>query len=298
MTFTENIGRRWSGYIIYALMMIMFFLYLLFPVQQFKSFSTDLINRLFPGHVTTVDSWRYQFPLTLVVTNLQLQARKQVIEADKANIILQQATITPSLRSRGKTFFINITAYGGSHQATLEFDRRRQTFSLPTIEIKDLDLAKLSWLQNNARRDISGLLTATGSYAGKKGRGLSGGTGRGKVQLKNGTIKLLYPILSLENIDVKNGDSIIELQDQKLLLTQGQFSGEELEGTFTGQVDLRGPSLADMQLDLSGTLMPLPPLLQKNKQAQTLLIQLQQNQSTLPFQLKGTIGQPIFLSDS
>ncbi len=298
MTFSANTGRRWSSYIIYALMMIMLFLYLLFPVQQFKSFSTDLINRLFPGHVTTVDSWHYQFPLTLVVTNLQLQARKQVIEADKANIILQQTTITPSLRSRGTTFRLNITAYGGTHQATLEFDRRRKIFSLPTIEIKELDLAKLSWLQNQARRDISGILTATGSYAGKEGRGLSGGTGQGKIQLTNGTIKLLYTILSLETIDVENGDTIIELQDQKLLLTQGQFSGEELEGTFTGQVDLRGPSLADMQLDLTGTLMPLPPLLKKDKQAQTLLIQLQQNQSSLPFQLRGTIGQPIFLADS
>lgn len=298
MTFSDNIGRRWSSYIIYALMMIMFFLYLLFPVQTFKSFSTDLINRLFPGHVTTVDSWHYQFPLTLVVTNLQLQARKQVIEADKANIILQQTTITPRLRSRGTTFCLNITAYGGTHQATLEFDRRRRTFSLPTIEIKELDLAKLSWLQNQARRDISGLLTATGSYVGKKDRGLSGGTGQGKIHLTNGTIKLLYPILSLKNIDVANGDTIIELQDQKLLLTQGQFSGEELEGTFTGQVDLRGPSLADMQLAFTGTLMPLPPLLKKTKQAQALPIQLQQNQSPLPFQLKGTIGQPIFLADS
>ena len=298
MIFSKHIVRRWSGYIIYALMMIMFFLYLLFPAQKFKSFSTDLINRSFPGHVTTVDSWHYQFPLTLMVTNLQLQARKQVIEADKANIILQQATITPSLSSRGKTFFIKITAYGGTHQATLEFDRRQNTFSLPTIEIKELDLAKLAWLQSHARRDISGLLTATGSYAGKKGRGLSGGTGHGKLQLKNGTIKLLYPILSLENIDIENGDTSIEWQEQKLLLTQGQFSGEELEGTFTGQVDLQGPSLADMQLALSGTLMPLPPLLKKNKQAQTLLIQLQQNQSPLPFQLKGTIGQPIFLFDS
>ncbi len=298
MTFSANTGRRWSSYIIYTLMMIMLFLYLLFPVQQFKSFSTDLINRLFPGHVTTADSWHYQFPLTLVVTNLQLQAKKQVIEADKANIILQQTTITPSLSSRGTAFRLNITAYGGTHQATLEFDRRRKIVSLPTIEIEELDLAKLSWLQNQARRDISGILTATGSYAGKEGRGLSGGTGQGKVQLTNGTIKLLYPILSLETIDVENGDTIIELQDQKLLLTEGQFSGEELEGTFTGQVGLRGASMADMQLDLSGTLMPLPPLLKKAQQAQTLLIQLQHNQSSLPFQLRGTIGQPIFLADS
>ncbi len=295
MTFFQNTFWRWSLYGIYALLLVAVLLYLRFPTQKFKTFCTQVVNQHFSGYESSIESLRYRFPLTLVANNLRLQAKNQVA---KDVIDIPKVTLTPSLSGRGKTFSISITAYGGTHQATLALDRAHNTFTLPKIEINGLDLAKLSWLQIQTGRAITGLLTAQGSYSGQSGQDISKGTGQGTVSVKNGTFELLEPILSLKNIDVVSSEALIKLQEQKMLLTKGKFSGKELEGTFSGQMNSLGVNLATMQLDLKGALAPLPALIKKSGQDLPLLQQLQKNHAPLPFQLQGTIGKPVFRFDS
>ncbi len=294
MTFLQNTFWRWSLYGIYALLLVAILLYLRFPTQKFKTFCAQVVSQHFSGYENSIESLRYQFPLTLVANNLRLQANNQ---AAKDVIDLPKVTLTPSLSGKGKTFSISITAYGGTHQATLVLDAHN-TFTLPKIEINGLDLAKLPWLQAQTGRAITGLLTAQGSYSGQSGQDISKGTGQGTVSVKNGTFELLEPILSLKNIDVASGETLIKLQEQKMLLTKGKFSGKELAGTFSGQIDSLGVNLAAMQLDVKGALAPLPALIKKNGLAQPVLQQLQKNHATLPFQLQGTIGKPVFRFDS
>jgi type II secretion system protein N len=324
MTFPQNIFWRWSLYGIYALLLVAILLYIRFPAQQFKTFCTQVINQHVSGYESSIESLRYQFPLTLVANNLHLQTNNQAAKSRSSAgaipgasdtgsgkrsdaktpamagdvIDIQKVTLTPSLSGRGKTFSISITAYGGTHQATLALDRAHSTFTLPKIEINGLDLAKLPWLQIQTGRAITGLLTAQGSYSGQSGQDISKGTGQGTVYIKNGTFELLEPILSLKNIDVASGEALIKLQEQKMLLTKGKFSGKDLEGTLSGQINSLGVSLAAMQLDMKGALAPLPALVKKSGQAQPLLKELQKNHATLPFQLQGTIGKPVFRFDS
>ncbi len=324
MTFSQNTFWRWSLYGIYALLLVAILLYLRFPTQKFKTFCLQVINQHLSGYESSIESLRYQFPLTLVASNLHLQANNQTAKSrSSAGAIpgasdtgpgkrneaktpamagevfdLPKVTLTPSLSGRGKTFFISITAYGGTHQAILTLDRAHNTFTLSKIEINGFDLAKLAWLQVQTGRAITGLLTIQGSYSGQSGQDISRGTGQGTVHIKNGTFELLAPIFSLKNIDVESGEALIKLHEQKMLVTKGKFSGKELAGTFSGQIDSLGVSLAAIQLDLTGALAPLPALVKKSGQAQPLLQQLQKNHATLPFHLQGTIGKPVFRFDS
>jgi len=295
MTSFQNTFWRWSFYGIYAMLLVAILLYLRFPAQKFKTFCSQVISQHFSGYENSIESLRYQFPLTLVVSNLHLQANNQ---AAIDVIDIPKVTLTPSLSGSGKTFSLSITAYGGTHQATLTLDRTHNTFTLPEIEINGLDLAKLPWLPIQTGRTITGLLTAEGSYSGQSGQDISKGTGQGTVYIKNGTFELLETILSLKNIDLASGEALIKLHEQKMLLTKGKFSGKELEGTFSGQINSLGISLAAMQLNLKGALAPLPALVKKSGQAQPLFQQLQKNHGVLPFQLQGTIGKPVFRFDS
>lgn len=297
MTFPQNTFRRWSLYTVYGLLLVALFLYLRFPAQQFKTFCTDLITRHLPAYDNSIESLHYRFPLTLVAKNIQLQSKER---ATNKVFAIEQLTIHPDLTvtAPGRNFSIAITAYGGTHQIALSLDRAHNTFTLPRIEINELDLTKLSWLQTQAGRTITGLFTARGSYAGHAGQDLSKGTGEGSAHIKNGTLELFYPILSLKNIAIEQGEVLFKLQEQKLLLSKGTFIGKEVEGTLTGQVSALGSTLAAFQLDLTGTLSPLPSLVKKSGQAQPLLLQLQQNHAALPFHLQGTINKPVFLFDS
>ncbi len=295
MTFTQHTFRRWSLYTIYGLLLVMLFLYLLFPAQKFKSFCTHLITQQFPGSENSIESLHYHFPLTLVAENIQLQAGKK---AAKEIFDIQQLTITPELKAPGKNFSVTITAYGGTHQIALVLDRSHNTFSLPKIAINGLDLAKIPWLQTQTGRTITGLFTADGSYSGQMGQELFQGTGGGSAHIENGTIELLDPIFSLENIDIEQGDVLFKLHDQKIFLSDGKFIGKELKGTITGEISSLNVTFAAMQHDLSGALTPLPSLVKQKGPTQPLLLQLQQNHAGLLFHLRGTIGKPVFLFDS
>jgi type II secretion system protein N len=320
----QNTFWRWSLYGLYALLLVALLLYLRFPTQKFKIFCTQVISQHFSGYECSIESLRYQFPFTLAASNLRLQTKNQTakdrssagtvpgtgdtgpgtrreaktpVQTDEV-IEIQKVTLTPILRGRGKTFALSVTVYGGTHRAVLALDRAHNTFTLSTIEINGLDLAKLPGLQAQTGRAITGLLTVQGSYSGQSGQDIFKGTGQGTAYIKKGTFELLYPIFSLKNIDVESGEVLIKLQEQKMLLTKGKFSGKELEGTFSGQVDSLGANLAAMRLDMIGALAPLPVLVKKSGQAQPLLQQLQKNHATLPFQLQGTIGKPVFRFDS
>ena len=322
MVFSKNTFRRWSLYGIYALLLVAILLYFRFPTQKFKIFCTQKVSQYLSGNECSIESLRYQFPVTLVANNLRLHVNNQAGQSRSSTgaipganntglgkqsaaktpagevLEIPKVTLAPVLSGWGKTFSISITAYGGTHWATLACDRAQNTFTLSKIEINNLDLAKLSWLQAQTGRAITGLLTVEGSYSGQSGQGLSRGTGQGTAQIKKGTFDLLYPIFSLKNIDVESGEVLIKLHEQKMLLTKGKFSGKELAGTFSGQVDSLGVNFAAMQLDMTGSLAPTPALVKKSGQAQPLLQQLQKNHSTLPFHLQGTIGKPAFRFDS
>lgn len=297
MTFPQNRFWRWSLYTIYGLLLVTLFLYLLFPAQKFKTFCTDLMTRHLPAYDNTIESLHYRFPLTLVASNIRLQSKDKAV---KELFTMEQVTITPILTvpAPGRNFSIAITAYGGTHQIALSLDRAHSTFTLPKIEINALDLTKLSWLQTQTGRIITGLFTAQGSYAGQIGQDISRGRGEGSAQIKNGTFELLEPILSLNNIDIEKGEALFKLQEQKISLSKGTFTGKELKGTFAGQISALRSPVAAMQLDLKGALTPLPSLVKKSGQAQPLLLQLQQNHAALPFHLQGTINKPVFLFDS
>lgn len=296
MTFLlHNRFWRWSLYTLYTLLLVTLFLYLRFPEQQFKTFCSHLLSRHLPGHENSIESLHYRFPLTLVARNIQLQGREK---AAKQLFTLEQLTISPDLTAPGRNFSITITALGGTHHIILSLDRDHNSFTLPIIEINELDLAKLPWLRTHTGRTITGLLTARGGYAGKTGQEPGKGTGEGSAQIKNGTFELLEPILSLKNIDLQTGEVLFKLHEQKISLSKGTFSGNEVKGSFAGQILSLNSPPATVRLNLTGSLTPLPALVKKSGQAQPLLLQLQQNNSSLPFHLQGTISKPVFHFDS
>jgi len=297
MPFPPKSLWRWPLYLVYGALVVVLFLYLRFPGQQFKTFCAQSITRQLPGYEAVIESLHYRFPRTLVVTNLQLKSNAQ---AAQAVLTIDELTVAPTLKSFKEpagNFLITLTACGGTHRADLTLDRGRRTFSLVNIEINSLDLAKLTSLKTQTGRAITGLLAAQGSYAGQLGQEISKGTGEGSVMVKAGTFELLEPIFSLKSIGIDTGEAQVKLHEQKCTLGKGKFTGKELEGTFGGQLTTLNGPLAVMQLNLTGTLLPKPDLVKKSGQTQPLQLKLQQNKAGLPFHLQGTMGKPSFLFD-
>jgi len=75
MTYSPNTFWRWSLYSIYGLLLVTLLLYVRFPAQKFKIFCTHLITQQLPDYKNSIESLHYQFPLTLVARNIQLQSK-------------------------------------------------------------------------------------------------------------------------------------------------------------------------------------------------------------------------------
>jgi hypothetical protein len=121
------------------------------------------------------------------------------------------------------------------------------------------------------------------------------GSGEGVVQIREGSLALLLPILSLTSLDLAKVDFLYTLEKQKIVLSKGKLIGKDLEGTFSGQMaGLDGPFTA-VSLAVTGSLSPLPELIKKQGASQPLLRKFQQDRMKIPLQINGTVGKPSIL---
>lgn len=280
----------------YTLLLSATLLYLRFPAKEFKLFCEAQLVQILPGSQCSIGTIRYTFPLTLTLSPIIFSEGP---ENDAPLYTIQRATVHPDLTAPGSLFQVGLKAYGGSHSFTLARDRARQGFRLLKIQLNNLDLAKIPLLQQGLGRTISGSLSGTGHYQASWKDGQLSHRAQGKLHLTTGHLGLLLPILSLKDIDLSNLETDIVLQERRIVLSNGQFQGKELNGYFAGDL-LIGNPWKHSELALHGSLEPLPPLLKKSRYAKNMVLQLkkQQNRSTLPFLLQGNIQRPRFKFDS
>lgn len=286
---------RWWWYVFYGMLILILCLVLRFPSAHFKAYCSHRLAQYFPGYEVTIPSLRGRFPHGLVMRNVHLQAqgKGQISPIDFA-----QLSIRPDFKSLGRGWRLSVTAYGGTHQASLRVDRQQGDFTLADLVINGLDLAQLPWLSVATGRAITGLFSLQGRYSGKIGQGMAQGSGEGVAQIKEGSLALLLPIFSLTSLDLTKVDFLYTLDKQKILLSKGKWSGKELEGTFSGQMaGLDGP-FSTVSLAVTGSLLPLPELIKKQGASQPLLRKFQQDHAKIPLRISGTIGKPAILLES
>ncbi len=281
--------------IVYTIILGTGLLYLRFPTAQFNAFCQTKFAQLLPGTQCSIQKIRYTFPVsieadTIIFTNAA--RNKQVLG------IIDQLTITPEFSNPWPRFSIAIKAYGDEHTASVLIKKSKQEFVLNNIIINHLDLAKLPFISRIFDREITGLFSGNGMYQSTIKDGKNIHSGQGSFVLSTGSFSLLYPILSLTKIDLKELQTDIILQDRKVQFSSGQFLGKELQGDFAGNILLQTP-LHNSSLIINGTLDPSVPLLKKSKYAQNMVIQLKKrhNRSTIPFLLHGSVQKPRFKFD-
>jgi type II secretion system protein N len=291
-------GRPWIfiTLIFYTLFLTAALLYIRFPAEQFKVFCQTKLEQVFPETSCTINNLRFKYPFSLEAEEINItedQGKKERI----ASISL--ATISPKLRNPTALFHVDIKAYGGKHTFSLLLNKEDQLASLDNIEIKDMDLSRITFLHTILKRKITGLLSGKGSYHATWKDDDYKAEGQGDIIIEDGSFSLLLPVLSLKEIDLKSSKANISLRNNALQFEKGAFQGRELNGDFSGKVAFQYP-LQFSKLVFKGSLSPLPPLLKKSRYAKNMVHQLKRrhNRTTLPFLLQGNLARPRFKFDS
>ena len=284
------------GLPLYTLLLTVALLYFRFPTEELRLFCQTKLEQLLPGTHCSVGNLSYRFPLSMNMKQIEFKSR----QGKKQPLCsIDQVTINPQFSSFKSRFHIDITAWNGEHSFSLLLKQAEQQFTLEEIQLHNLDLARVPFLQDTFGREITGSLSGNGTYHGAWDKKGYSADGQGSIAIDRGSFSLLLPIFSLQKIDLKELTADLILQKNHLQVNKGNFHGQELKGEFSGDLTLQSP-LKRSGFSFKGELEPLPPLLKKSKYAQDMVIQLkkQHANATLPFLLQGSVESPKFKFDS
>lgn len=282
--------------ILYTLLLTAALLYFRFPAEDFKLFCQNKLSQLLPETQCTIADLQYKFPLGMELQTIHFKNKQK---PSQILFTVDQALIRPKLTPSLSQFHVAFTAYDGKHDFSVRVNKSEQTFSLEGIRLSHLNLAAIPFLGESFNREITGSLSGTATFYSSWNNKKPMRSGQGTLKIDKGSFRLLFPILSLKEIDLEEFKTDFTLQKDRIQLSKGHFQGKELKGEFGGDLTLRTPFKLS-EFACNGSLEPLPPLLKKSKYAQNMVIQLkkQHNRATLPFLLQGNVQRPRFKFDT
>lgn len=277
--------------IVYGCLLTGALLYMRFPKSEFKDYCCRVAEAYFPESECSIGDVNYTFPLTLRAENIQL-----VSEEDPESVLLQtqSLSVSPNLGYPLDRFSVKSDLYGGTAEGELIIGETQGAFSLKELEVNSIDLEQLTLIQEDLERAFTGELGFTGEYSGNLGD-LYGGAGKGKISIKKGSMELLQPILTLNQLNLRNAAFDLVYKDKELQVEEGKFSGKELRGTFSGTVEIDSPWLRS-ELDLAGEMGVETSFFAGNTRMKRVVNSLQKrhNKAMLPFNVGGPVLDPVF----
>lgn len=278
-------------YVLYGVLLTAVLLYVRFPAEKFKQYCVQSIENLSPDSTCTIDSIGYRFPLSVVFAPITLN---RVINGLETAMVVDQLVISPQSLQFWRSFTLSGKMYSGQITGKLDFDNRAHSFQLGNIQGEGLQIGGLAQSMGITDRKISGVINFSGDYKAPNNAPRDG-TGKGTVQVVDGSFSLLQPILNLSALAFDKTTMSIIHENGVLQLNEGEFLGKELLADFTGELQLASPFLTS-NISLNGHLEPDNGFLQNNPQEQQVVQRLLQRykMTVLPFKVGGTVQRPLF----
>lgn len=279
---------KWFLYALFVLVVAGLFLYLRFPERIVRQYLVRQATAIFSPYDLTISAVRPAFPPGLILQEIRLQHDGQEYT------ILERLKITPayaSLFSPGRNFILTAGVYGGRITSKINLSRGDKAPQVLTeTTLVNIDLGKAAWLPELIRRDISGRLSgkAFGDTAN------IAEPFKARLQIADGLIGLQVPVFSLENFTFNLVETDFTLNRKRMLIKRCTLSGEQLEGNFSGSINLRSP-LGKSLLSLSGTFKMQPEFTQHmQKNLPEGLLSPKKAAAGYPLRFSGTLDKPGF----
>ena len=291
---TEN-KRPWLAYTLYAVVLTLALLYLLFPSQQVKDFlQAKAENSSFPLHVSIGEvSPSLAFGLHLRGTEFSPQTApdKTLLRADR---LFVRPAVWTFLQGSFKVCFDGLVN-DGSLEGCVRFDEDDPEAPFSTsATLRDIRLGKFEELSNLMGRHIEGSLEGSLSYDGEI-ESLTEGAGEADLRVFNGRIELRQPVLSFDVIEFSEVSIRLTLKNRKMKLTHVELKGPNIYGTLSGTISTRREFL-DSSLDLKGTVDPSEGFFEGSEGASVTIPLLVESLGggSFPFAIRGTLKKPRF----
>jgi type II secretion system protein N len=289
--FSKN--RKWIGYTVYCVVVTGVFLYVLFPSDAIRDYLQMRAQDLTPPLMVSVDRIKPWPPYSLRCGQTKvsfLDRPKEMLFT--ANSVVVRPVPTSLLKGNWAWCF-NCKAYGGAVTGCTDYEMTDRDGRFRTkIEFEAIRIGKHEHLRNLVGRSVDGILNGTVSYSGTRESPLNG-AGEASLELVDGKIELLSPILTLESVEYNELTIGMALKGDMLNLMRFELEGPLLKGSLSGTIRLR-KELQESRLDLKGRIEPFAAFFEKAEGAEGILKFLRRKlrKGTLPFSIRGTLEKP------
>jgi len=286
-------NNRWQGYALYTVLVGLMLLYFLFPVQAVEDFVDNSVSRINPELGFKAEKIRPWLPPGLRINDGRIFLRNaagQVIFAIDSMYIRPQIM---KLLSGSYNLGFSGTAYKGDIKGSIRLGDESGNNIESELFFEALDISAFDHPATILQHKIKGMFS--GNVIFTKDSASEAGNGRADLKLTDGQLLFENPIFGIDSIELQNIELEMELQNQKVTILKGELTGSELNAALAGSIQLQ-PEMKNSQLNLKGTLEPLPEFYRKHPEIRELLKSMKKRvkRGQYFFAITGTLGQPRF----
>lgn len=285
----KNINQRNLYYCLYSFVAGLFFLWVLFPADDFADYLETTASRFGSGMTIQIESARPSLTLGLVMKGVVIS------KGESMNIDAGYLYVRPGYFSLlGKTPAVSFKAevFGGSVKGKIRWDKSpKGGTGAEKLTLVDIDLAKFKdqvkgFMPNVA---IQGILNADGGYS-PEGRG----NGLLNLSIKNLVIQPAEPLFTITTLNFSDVTASMDIKNRKMEIENCVIEGKEIDGSMKGSVFMREP-FDRSTLRLTGTLKPEKTLLDQLSQTmpiEAVVGNAMNEEGEIPFTVSGMISDP------
>ncbi len=283
-------GRR-QAYVFYAMACALFFLWALFPSEDFADFLETLAARHADGMTVTIEKARPTLTLGLSLKGV-VATRQPVMAVNAPSVKLRPAYL--SLFGQSPAVSFSAEVFGGNVKGTVRLDRSSKGgVGVEKMVLEEIDLSlfrqQVTGFMPNV--GLEGMLNAEGGYS-PEGRG----NGLLNLNIKNLVVQPAEPLFSVKSLTFTDVTAAINIKSRRLDIENCVIDGREIDGTMKGSVLLREP-LESSNLRLTGSLKPEKTLLEelgKTMPIEAVVGGSMNEDGEIPFSVSGTAASPSY----
>lgn len=285
--------RLWYG--VYCFVLIILFLHILFPSETLKKYILHEADRVYPDMKVDFDEINLSFPMGIKLEGFRISNENNpdinVYESDVTTItsgIFAYLAGNRRYSFRSSTMGGNISGYVDTR------DNNEKNGQKARINFRDIHLENRVFIHPLITRRLECLARGEINFAGDISSPEKGDLDI-SLELSDGKIKLLKPILRLSEIGFHKVNLTAKMKNKKINITDTELAGDGINGTASGTIRLNNDFMTS-RLDLIGELEFSSTFYQDMPDIQNAINILTSGREDgkLSFNVKGTIEKPRF----
>ncbi len=287
-------GNKWIWYCLYAVILAIFFIYILFPSKDIREYLIRSAGNIHPDLVVSIKKVSPTLPPGIKIKDIRMSLRNNPEEMVFQS---EQIYVRPkilSLITGNNKYAFKGRLYDGTVSGLVQSAKSPDKNAVEVrISMENISIRENSGFFSKISDRVEGALNGNITYRGRINNPMSG-DGDAEITLSEGLFKMARPVLGLDEIEFSEFKMEGNLKENRFNITRGDLTGEHMAGSISGPISLNN-HIPDSRLNLKAEIELHPSIFQVSPEIRDALNMLKKGMKDgkLSFNIKGTIEKPV-----